>query len=331
YRLGSGPYFVIEGDEYDTAFFDKGSKFLHYRPEVAVNTSIEFDHADIFDDLEAIKRSFRAFVSLLPAHGLLVANLDDPVVAEIAGQARCPVVGYGRQSGRDWRIGVIDHHPDHTRFTLYRHDCLFAELTIHQPGLHNCLNATAVAAVMHHLGFDRHVIGAGCNAFRGVRRRQEIRGIVDDIIVIDDFAHHPTAVRETLNALRQAYADRRLIAVFEPRSNTSRRSLFQHDYATSFDAADLAIIKEPPILKAFDHQDRLSAEQLAEDIRRRGHQALACADTDTILTRLQQILRPGDVVAMLSNGGFDNIHQRLLDLLARDRDRKSESGGPVTG
>ncbi|SHI01024.1 UDP-N-acetylmuramate--L-alanine ligase [Desulfofustis glycolicus] len=316
YRLGGGPVFVIEGDEYDTAFFDKGSKFLHYRPEVAVITSIEFDHADIFADLEAIKHSFHRFVSLLPQHGLLVANLDDPVVAEIAASARCPVQSYGRQVGRDWRIGVIDQKPEKTSFQLYRGDALFADMTIHQPGLHNCLNATAAVAVMSHLGLDRTALLAGCNAFKGVRRRQEIRGVVDDIIVIDDFAHHPTAVRETLIALRQAYGDRRLIAVFEPRSNSSRRSLFQQAYAASFGAAHLAIIKEPPILKETDRLDRLSAALLADEIDRNGGKAVACADTDAILTRLGEIARPGDVIAILSNGGFDDIHRRLLAVLA---------------
>ena len=316
YRLGNGEFFVVEGDEYDTAFFDKGSKFLHYRPEVAVITSIEFDHADIFADLEAIKHSFRRFVSLLPPHGLLVANLDDPVVADIVAPARCPVQGYGRQAGRDWRIGSIDQRPGRTSFELYRRDERFADVIIRQPGLHNCLNATAAVAVMNHLGFDRAALLAGCSAFTGVRRRQEIRGVIDDIIVIDDFAHHPTAVRETLNALRQAYAGRRLIAVFEPRSNSSRRSLFQREYASSFAAADLSIIKEPPILKETDRLDRLSAARLAEDIGRSGGEAVACTDTDSILTRLETIARPGDVIALLSNGGFDDIHRRLLAVLA---------------
>ncbi|MDX9896267.1 MAG: UDP-N-acetylmuramate:L-alanyl-gamma-D-glutamyl-meso-diaminopimelate ligase [Desulfofustis sp.] len=319
FRLGAGPFFVIEGDEYDTAFFDKGSKFLHYRPEIAIITSIEFDHADIFADLEAIKRSFRAFVALLPATGLLVANLDDEQVADVVRDAPCPVQGYGCSIGRHWRLTELDIGRERSSFSLERQGQAFTRLSIGQPGLHNCLNAVAVAAVLHRLGFDQSALGRSLAAFRGVRRRQEVRGTVDGITVIDDFAHHPTAVRETLRALRQAYAGQRLIAVFEPRSNTSRRSLFQEAYASSFDAADLAIIKEPPVLKSSDRDDRLAADRLAADIGNHGVPATACADTETILAWLEQEARPGDVIAILSNGGFDHIHQRLLEILQRRR------------
>ncbi len=319
YRLGDGPFFVIEGDEYDTAFFDKHSKFLHYRPEIAIITSVEFDHADIFDNIDAIKASFQRFVTLLPPHGLLVANLDDPLVAEVVADAPCPVQGYGRGAGHCWQLSSIEPQREQTTFTLMHHGAPFGRFSIRQPGLHNCLNATAVIAVLHQLGYHRDEIGAGLTAFRGVKRRQEIRGVIDDITVIDDFAHHPTAVRETLQALTSAYPGQRLIVAFEPRSNTSRRSLFQQQYATAFDAADRVFIKEPPLLKQTDHLDRLSAPDLADDLGKRGIEAYACVDSDAIITKLVPAARPGDIIAVLSNGGFDNIHERILAALTDAR------------
>jgi len=316
YRIGSGPFFVVEGDEYDTAFFDKESKFLHYQPEVAVITSVEFDHADIFADLETIKKSFRKFVALMPPHGLLIANLDDENVADVIAKAPCRVLGYGFGPDRDYRIGDIVSSPGNTRFELFFRNEWYQQLSITLPGAHNCLNATAVAAIMHHLGIKPEEIEAGLRQFGGVKRRQEIRGIVNDITVIDDFAHHPTAVRETLHALKETYADSRLIAVFEPRTNTSRRAFFQDDYAVSFDSADLALIREPVQKDTIDERDSFSSSQLVNDIGRRGGKACCFADTDSIIAELRANARPGDIIAILSNGGFDNIHQRLLEKLA---------------
>ena len=315
FRIGKGPYFVAEGDEYDTAFFDKVSKFLHYRPEVAVITSLEFDHADIFEDLEAIKASFRTFVKLLPADGLIIANFDDENVAEVIENAPCPVQSYGTSAVCDWRIEPISFVSGHTRFPLHFRDHLFAHVEIQNPGIHNCMNATAVTAVMHHLGFPKNDIISSLGAFNGVKRRQEIRGIIDDITVIDDFAHHPTAVRETLNALKLAYPENRLLAVFEPRTNTSRRSFFQQEYISSFFSADLSLIREPSPAKTIDKNDTFSSARLAQDLRNRGQQAQSFPHTDDILDNLQKSARPGDVIVILSNGGFDNIHDRLLTIL----------------
>ncbi|MEE4165344.1 MAG: UDP-N-acetylmuramate:L-alanyl-gamma-D-glutamyl-meso-diaminopimelate ligase, partial [Desulfocapsaceae bacterium] len=245
YRIGAGPFFVAEGDEYDTAFFDKVSKFLHYRPEIAVITSLEFDHADIFQDLEAIKNSFRKFVSLMPADGLLIANTDDENVLQVIDNAPCPVQSYGTGDSCNWRLEAPRHCSGNTRFPLLYRDRMYNEITITYTGIHNCMNATAVIAILHHLGFSRVDSAAALHDFNGVKRRQEIKGVVDDITVIDDFAHHPTAVRETLKALRQAYPHNRLIAVFEPRTNTSRRSFFQQEYISSFLSADLSLVREP--------------------------------------------------------------------------------------
>ena len=322
FRLGHGPYFVAEGDEYDTAFFDKGSKFLHYQPKIAILTSIEFDHADIFPDLQAIEATFRRFVRLIPADGLLVACLDDPIVAEVAAEARCPVEGYGLDRSLPWALADVRVEEGLTRFAAYRHGRQWAELTVRLPGRHNCLNGLAVAAVLHHLGLHDEQIEAGLATFGGVKRRQEVRGVEAGVTVIDDFAHHPTAVRETLTALKAAYGDRRLVAVFEPRTNSSRRAIFQQDYVTAFDSADAVLLREPLPLANVAPEELFSSAQLAADLRRNGREeAGAFPDADSLLAHLGATLVAGDVVAILSNGGFDNIHVRLLELL-RQRNRQ---------
>ncbi len=318
FRLGNGQYFIAEGDEYDTAFFDKESKFLHYRPQVAVITSLEFDHADIFADLEAIKRSFKKFVALLPKDGLLVANLDDPNVAEVASEAPCTVQGYGLTISNTWALGEFRTINGDTSFSVLKQGTPWATMTMKLSGRHNCLNSLAVCAVLNHLGMSSATIRSGLNSFEGVKRRQEVRGIEKGITVIDDFAHHPTAVKETLAGLKQAYPNQRLIAVFEPRTNSSRRSIFQKDYVLAFDAADLILLREPIPLDGLPIEDRFSSVRLAKDlVVERNLAAEALADTDAILARLKSILRHGDIVAILSNGGFDNIHARLLEQIKK--------------
>ena len=312
FRLGHGPHFVVEGDEYDTAFFDKGSKFLHYRPQIAIITSVEFDHADIFADLDAIKRSFRKFVALLTKDGLIVAHLDDPNVAEIVADAPCEVQGYGLNRELAWSLADVRSDQGLTHFQVQHQGQKWAEMTVKMPGRHNCLNSLAVTAVLHRIGLAPDRINTALSHFGGVKRRQEVRGIARGITVIDDFAHHPTAVRETLGALKAAYAGQRLVTVFEPRTNSSRRAIFQQDYVNAFDAADLILIRRPIPLDNVPAEELFSSDQLAADLQKRGLQALSFADTDTILDHLLTILKEGDVVAILSNGGFDNIHSRLL-------------------
>jgi UDP-N-acetylmuramate: L-alanyl-gamma-D-glutamyl-meso-diaminopimelate ligase len=314
FRLGGGKYFVAEGDEYDTAFFDKESKFLHYRPHVAVITSLEFDHADIFPDLEAIKKSFRKFVALLPKDGLLIANLDDANVAEVVSDAPCAIQGYGLNPSNTWLLGDIATVNGRTHFSVLKNGKPWTDMTVNLSGRHNCLNCLAVCAVLHNLGVEADIISKGISSFEGVKRRQEVRGVENGITVIDDFAHHPTAVRETLTGLKQAYPHQRLIAVFEPRTNSSRRAVFQRDYVKAFDAADLILLREPIPLEGLSSEELFSSVRLAQDlVEERELEAEALPDTDTILARLGSILRQGDVVAILSNGGFDNIHSRLLD------------------
>ncbi len=314
FRLGNGKHFVVEGDEYDTAFFDKGSKFLHYRPKIAVITSIEFDHADIFSDIEAIKRSFKKFVALLPHDGLLIANFDDANVVEIAAEAPCAVQSYGLDPSSSWALSNIQVEHAQSHFEVTKDGKPWSTMTVGLPGRHNCLNSLAVCAVMHHLGVGPSTINKGLENFAGVKRRQEVRGIESGITVIDDFAHHPTAVRETLSALKSGYSGRRLVAVFEPRTNSSRRAIFQDDYACAFDSADLILLKEPSPIEGLAKEELFSSARLANDLKnKRELIAEAFLTTEDILERLKTILEAGDVVAILSNGGFDNIHIRLLD------------------
>ena len=315
FRLGKGEHFVSEGDEYDTAFFDKESKFLHYRPDIAIITSVEFDHADIFDDLDAIKRSFKKFVSLLPKDGLIIAHLDDPNVVEVVQDATCEVQGYGKSSKLDWSLHDVRADGGITHFKVRRRGKEWAEFAVQLPGTHNCLNSLAVAAVLHRIGATPKVINEGLIQFGGIKRRQEVRGIVNKVTVIDDFAHHPTAVKETLKALKAAYAGQRLITVFEPRTNSSRRSIFQKDYISCFDSSELTFIREPVPLDNVASDELFSSKKLAMDLNKRGLHAESCPDTDTILDKLLPILQENDVVAILSNGGFDNIHTRLLKKL----------------
>ncbi len=317
YRIGDGNYFVSEGDEYDTAFFDKESKFLHYRPKIGIITSVEFDHADIFIDLDQIKNSFRKFVSLFPKDGVIIAHLDDKNVREVVEQSPCQVQGYGVDTSNEWSLCNPATEDGITTYSACHHNKHWAKIALTLSGRHNCLNSLAVSAVMHHIGLDKVAITKGLRNFGGVKRRQEVKGVEQGITVIDDFAHHPTAVRETLRGLKESYSGNRLIAVFEPRTNSSRRSIFQKDYTTSFGAADCAFIREPIPLANVDQGDHFSSQQLAEDLTANGIDARAFPDTTSILEYLSYFLQDGDVVAILSNGGFDNIHERLLDILRK--------------
>lgn len=315
FRIGDGQHFVAEGDEYDTAFFDKESKFLHYRPDVAIITSLEFDHADIFEDLDSIKKAFKKFVSLLPQDGLIVANFDDADVIEVVQNAPCKVLSYGLGKNNFWSIQDISIDHGVTTFTALKDNAPFSSFSVKLPGTHNALNSLAVIAVLDFLGYPAEQYKNGLYNFGGVKRRQEIRGIENSVTVIDDFAHHPTAVNETLRALKSSYSSKRLIAVFEPRTNSSRRSIFQKDYVKVFDSADLVIIREPIPLDSYSVEDLFSATKLSTDLSKRGVVNVCFQDATEILAYLEKELQSEDVVAVLSNGGFENIHQRLLDQL----------------
>lgn len=318
YHVGAGEYFVSEGDEYDTAFFDKGPKFLHYRPQTAILTSVEFDHADIYADFDAVKSSFRRLVEIMPESGALVACFDDPAVREIAPRARCRVFSYGQDPQFDWAIADLCIAPGGTTFNVLRHGLLYGKFESPMPGRHNALNSLAVIAVLDRIGLDVDVIRQGLAQFQGVKRRQEVRGIVNGITVIDDFAHHPTAVRETLASLAAAYKGRRLLAVFEPRTNSSRRNVFQEAYVSAFGSADRVLIREPLPLLHIPPAERFSSAKLVQDLCSNGIDALYFQSTEEILDCLSNEARSGDVIAIMSNGGFDDIHKRLLALFSRN-------------
>jgi UDP-N-acetylmuramate: L-alanyl-gamma-D-glutamyl-meso-diaminopimelate ligase len=316
FQIGTGPHFVVEGDEYDTAFFDKEPKFFHYRPDSLVVTGIEFDHADIFTDLEHIRGKFRRLIRELPPESLLVARRGDPRLAPLLAEAPCPVETYGRSPEAHWSLGPAEVRPPRIAFEVRKAGRPFGRFETGLPGEHNLLNTLAAIAVAHRAGLTVEAIDRAVAGFEGVRRRQEIRGTADGVTVVDDFAHHPTAVLETVRALKPFSAGGRLIAVFEPRTNTSMRKIFQDEYPQAFDGADLVLIREPSALHKVPEAERFSARTLVADIGARGTPARHFDDTDGIIGFLGAEAREGDWVLVMSNGGFDDIHDRLLAALS---------------
>lgn len=312
YRLGQGRWFVVEGDEYDTAFFDKGPKFMHYAPHIGILTSVEFDHADIFPDFAAVQTAFTRFIHLIPVKGLLIAWGDDPLVRQLSREAHAPVSYYGLGPDNDWQALNLRPEGRFTSFEVRGPSGWRGSFRLPLPGEHNVLNFLAVCAALSRVGLSPPQASAGLAGFQGVRRRQEVRGVTAGVTVIDDFAHHPTAVRQTIAAIRDAYYGARLIAVFEPRTNTSRRLVFQDDYAASFDRADLVLVREPPDLEKVPEGQRFSAQKLVTDLANRGRFAYYFSDTDRLLDHLLHHTTRGDVVLIMSNGGFDRLHERLL-------------------
>ena len=315
YRVGRGPFFVVEGDEYDTAFFDKGPKFLHYRPQACIITSIEFDHADIYRDLEAIRESFRRLVAILPPDGLLVANADDPEVMAVAGRARCRVVTYGLTAGV-WRPANVAAGPEGTAFDL---GPATTRYRLPMWGAHNLSNAAGILAMLAESGVAEAKLAAGLAGFKGVRRRQELVAEIKGVTVIDDFAHHPTAVAKTIASMRERFPGRRVWAIFEPRSNTSRRNVFQQEFAGALAAADRAIVASPFKAEAIADAERFDAAAVAAAIMRRGIDAHHIPDTEHIVEFVMRGVAAGDVILVMSNGGFDNLPGRLADALGRRR------------
>jgi UDP-N-acetylmuramate: L-alanyl-gamma-D-glutamyl-meso-diaminopimelate ligase len=320
FREGGGPHFVVEGDEYDTAFFDKTPKFLHYHPRTLLLTSVEFDHADIYRDLEAVKDAFRALVARMPADGTVVAALDDANVCDVLGGARCRVIGYGVGDGEHgWRAVGLKAGPRGTSFRVLRDETEMAVATVPLYGRHNVANALGALAVALAVGVPVGAAAEALSRFRGVRRRQEVRGEARGVTVLDDFAHHPTAVRETVAAMRARYPARRLVAVLEPRSNTSRRALFQRDFVDALAAADravVAIVPRDPIYSATGEvTEFLDAERVAADLRARGRDAVALDGVAAIVDHLAAMSLPGDVVLVMSNGDFGGLWGKLLSRL----------------
>jgi UDP-N-acetylmuramate: L-alanyl-gamma-D-glutamyl-meso-diaminopimelate ligase len=312
FRLGAGENFVVEGDEYDTAFFDKGPKFLHYRPKLVAITGIEFDHADVYADLEAVKRSFARLIEIIPEDGLLLAQAEDANLAGLLPGARCRVETYGLAGGALWRAGDASFGPGGTAFELFREGkTSLGRFTAPLHGRHNLQNCLAALALALSAGAGVEGLRRGLATFGGVARRQEVKGEIEGVTLIEDFAHHPSAVRETLSALGVAYPGRRLICAFEPRTNSSRRKIFQADYARSFGAAEVCLIRQAPGLEKIPEAERFSSERLVADLRARRQEAHFFPDTKAIIDYLLDQARAGDVIVTMSNGGFDNIQERL--------------------
>jgi UDP-N-acetylmuramate: L-alanyl-gamma-D-glutamyl-meso-diaminopimelate ligase len=317
--------FLLEGDEYDTAFFDKGPKFLHYFPDAAILTHVEFDHADIYPDLAAVKTAFKRLVNLVPRRGRVVAFDGSENVSECVARAFCAVERYGFRADSHWRVTEMRHESGVTRWKLLRAGEPFAELGLPMAGEHNALNATAAAALAAGQGIPTAAIAQALATFRSVKRRLEVRAEVNGVTIIDDFAHHPTAIRETLRALRTAYPGRRLWAVLEPRSNTLRRNVFEQALVESLALADHSVLAAVFNAEKIPAGERLHPENVVTALCARGLESAMHADADAIVAAIAPELRPGDVVAILSNGGFGGIYDKLPKALLERKAERSES------
>jgi UDP-N-acetylmuramate: L-alanyl-gamma-D-glutamyl-meso-diaminopimelate ligase len=320
FRVTDSNYFVIEGDEYDTAYFDKGPKFMHYLPELAIVNNIEFDHADIYADLNAVKLAFRRFMNLVPANGKLIAGWDSPnvraVVESMGTKLFTTVETFGFSEDAKWQVRNADFSGELSSFEVFRDNSSWGQFQTPLLGEFNLLNCLAVIIAADAWGLTKDAIRDALVTFKNVKRRAEIRGEHRGVTVIDDFAHHPTAVRETLRALRTRYSSRRLIAVFEPRSWSSRLAVFQNDYAQAFATADYVVIADVFDSQRVSEKGRaLDTAELIRSVSQEGKPALALPDADAIVNHLLPELREGDVVAIMSNGGFGGIHDKLLDSL----------------
>jgi UDP-N-acetylmuramate: L-alanyl-gamma-D-glutamyl-meso-diaminopimelate ligase len=314
YRIGGGRDFVIEGDEYDSAFFDKTAKFLKYLPDIAVVNNIEFDHADIYPDLEAIRLAFRRFVNLVPRRGLLLLGADNADALALQAHARCRVETFGLSEGSTWQAHDLKTSASATTFGVRRDKTSVGTFELPLLGTYNVRNALAAIAVGAAAGLHTDTMVEGLRKFRGVRRRLEHRGTASGVAVYDDFAHHPTAIGETLDGVRSAYPDRRIWAIFEPRSATSCRRIFQADFARALARADRVIL--PAVFRStLPEHERLSTDILVQDLRTAGTDARYIPETAEIVRTIAKDAQPGDLVIVMSNGGFDNIHQKLLSAL----------------
>jgi UDP-N-acetylmuramate: L-alanyl-gamma-D-glutamyl-meso-diaminopimelate ligase len=315
FRVGGGREFVIEGDEYDSAFFDKTAKFLKYLPDIAVVGNIEYDHADIYPDLDAIRLTFLRFVNLIPRRGLLLLGADNVEALALQKKAHCRVETFGLADNADWHAYDLQVASTSTMFKVRREGALAGTFELPLLGAYNVRNALAAIAVGAAVGLSIDTMAVSLRRFKGVRRRLQHRGTVRGIAVYDDFAHHPTAIAETLAGVRSAYPDRRIWAIFEPRSATSCRRVFQEDFARAFEKANRVIL--PAVFRStLPEGERLSAEQLIDDLKSSGIDARYIPQTDEIVKTVAREGRDGDLVIIMSNGGFDDIHEKLLTALA---------------
>lgn len=315
FRAPKGNAFVIEGDEYDTAFFDKVPKFIHYRPKHVILTSVEFDHADIYRDLDHVKQAFKTLLGLIPTDGTLIYNGEDKNILDILPACKAKrKLSYGVNAG-DFHMSEREVIEGRNQFTVIHKGERIADMALKVFGEHNSMNALSVFALAEALGWPRGKVLQALADFKGVKRRQELLGEVNGITVIEDFAHHPTAVDLTLKCMKERFPGRRLVAVFEPRSATSRRKVFQDDYARAFQPADMIYVAKPYDQTKIDEANRFSTEDLIQDLRAKGKVAEMATDVEGILAEMVPALKSKDVILIMSNGGFDNIYQKLLTKL----------------
>ncbi len=316
-RAGRGKPFVIEGDEYDSCFFDKEPKFLHYRPEIGVLTSVEFDHGDIYKSFDILLEKFAKYLALVPAHGLVIACTDYPAIRDLLaqGHAKAPVVTYGFEGNPTWSATDLVPQNGGTAFTVAREGKPGARFTIPLTGRHNVLNALSVIAVADRLGLTDAVVQKGFDGFHGITRRQDLVATADGVAIYDDFAHHPTAIAETIDAIRMRHPGQRIFGLFEPRSNTSRRNIFQAEFPPALAHADHVVMA--PVFNAdkLSDAERLDVSRVLADVRALGKAADAPGDVDAIVAFLATEAKPGDVVLVMSNGGFGGIHGKLAAAL----------------
>jgi UDP-N-acetylmuramate: L-alanyl-gamma-D-glutamyl-meso-diaminopimelate ligase len=333
FALGQGKHFILEGDEYDTAFFDKGPKFLHYFPDSVILTSVEFDHADIYKDLDAVETSFKRLVNLVPRRGRIIAHDTGASVERCINRAFCSVERYGVSSTATWRVANLRLEPNRTTWNVLRDGQAWAEFQFQLGGEYNVWNATAAAAMAASYGISKEEISAALKTFKSVKRRLEVKAQVNGITIIDDFAHHPTAIAGTMAALRSRYPGARLWAILEPRSNTLRRNVFQSELAKSLALADEVIIAAIFKSDAIPEAERLDLDAVAAQIHSYGRRAQVIADADSIVASAAPQMRAGDVVAILSNGGFGGIYEKLpqrLKLIAANASALNKNTLPAS-
>jgi UDP-N-acetylmuramate: L-alanyl-gamma-D-glutamyl-meso-diaminopimelate ligase len=320
FQLRPTKTFIVEGDEYDTAFFDKGPKFLHYFPDALILTHVEFDHADIYADLAAVKTAFKRLVNLIPRRGIAIAYDASPNVTECLQPALCRVERYGFSADADWSMRNFRHEQGLSRWDVWHRGTFWAALEMRLAGEHNALNATAAAALASSQGIAKGAIQTALSSFKSVKRRLEVRAEIDGVTIIDDFAHHPTAIRETLRALRSVYPQARIWAILEPRSNTLRRKVLEADLIASLDLADRVMMAGVYQQQRIPDAERLHPEDVVDALNANGSKAELRPDVESIIDAVVPELKSGDVVAILSNGGFDGIYEKLP---ARLRERGS--------
>ena len=315
FKIGKSDLFVVEGDEYDTAFFDKAAKFFHYMPETLIVNNIEFDHADIYDDLDQIKTAFKRLINLVPRNGLLLANIEDDIVMDLASKPFSSVQTFGMQKDAYWLAANIEFFEEYTSFDILKHGELFTTASVCLTGYHNIRNVLAATGAAHFYGLGPEQIKQGLSTFENIVKRLEVKAVVNDIAVYDDFAHHPTKVKSTINGLRCRFPESKIWAIFEPRTATSKRSIMEEEYSVAFDDADITIIAPLYLPHKVAEDKRLSAESLVAKIEKRDKEAYYMTSVPHIVEFVTEKAKSGDKILIMSNGAFENIHQLIIDKL----------------